>query len=227
MQRREAGEHREAHAQPRVRGATPDRERVPRRLHLCHVVRQRRPPRRDTAPPVVPGPAGPGVGPPSSGALRRSSVSSTGPRRSKPPARRARRPRRRRRRSPGRAACERRRVGLGEADRGPRAEAGRQRGDPVVVRLEQRLGLSGGSASMPSGTDGATSARSRPSPSSSAARRRVVVGEVDGAPPARRSGAAPSPWRGVRASAAPGGGTAHAAAARATGAGGCRSRGST
>ena len=38
---------------------------------------------------------------------------------------------------------ERPRVGFGEADRGPRAEPGRQRGDAVVVGLEQRLGLAG------------------------------------------------------------------------------------
>ena len=39
---------------------------------------------------------------------------------------------------------ERRRVGLGEADRGPGAERGRQLGDAVVVGGEQRLGLGGG-----------------------------------------------------------------------------------
>ena len=65
MQRRQAGEHGEAHAQPRVRGAAPDREGVPRRLHLGHVVRQRRPPARHVR--SWRSPAGPGWT--SSGAL--------------------------------------------------------------------------------------------------------------------------------------------------------------
>ena len=47
------------------------------------------------------------------------------------------------RESPVEEPRQRRGIGVGQPDRGPRAEPGGQRGDPVVVGGEQRLGLAG------------------------------------------------------------------------------------
>ena len=100
VQRRQAGEHREAHAQPRVGGPAPDGERVPRRLHRRHVVGHRRPPAR-RGPTRGPAPARGG-----SAAARRGAPASRAPGRGarSRPGRRARRPARTRRRTPRRAA---------------------------------------------------------------------------------------------------------------------------
>jgi hypothetical protein len=46
LQRREAGQHGEAHPQARVRGSAEGAERVPRRVHRGHVPGERGPPRR-------------------------------------------------------------------------------------------------------------------------------------------------------------------------------------
>ena len=84
----------------------------------------------------------------------------------------------------GEAAVEqpgqRRRIGLGEADRGPRAERSRQRGDAVVVGRQQRLGLGGGQR-LDAERDRRRDQRAR-EPVGVRERRalvRVVVGEVD------------------------------------------------
>ena len=122
---------------------------------------------------------------------------------------------------------ERRRVRLGEADRGPGAERGRERRDAVVVGLQQRLGLAGRER-LDAERDGGRHQRALEAVGADERRAAlgVVVGEVDG----RLGLAAQAQHPAVARRSSRGGSrrrTAHAAAARATGAGGCRSREAT
>ena len=76
---------------------------------------------------------------------------------------------------------ERRRVRLGESDRGPGAERGRERRDAVVVGLQQRLGLAGRER-LDAERDGGGHQRALEAVGADERRAalRVVVGEVDG-----------------------------------------------
>ena len=224
VQRREAGEHREAHAQARVGGPAPDGEGVPRRAAS---------PRRSRSAPATSGGAAGGGGRRRPGMDEQRRVAALERLEHRAEAlvagrvARARRPPRTRRRSPRRAAPrQRRRVGRGEADRGPGAERRGQRGDAVVIGVEQRLGLGGGQrldaerdrrgdqraveavgvARAPRGASGSWSARST---------RRLAA-----RPEAQRPAVATPRI----STAARGAATAPAAAARARDADGCRRR---
>ena len=119
---------------------------------------------------------------------------------------------------------QRRGIGRGEADRRPRAERRGQRGDALVVGVEQRLGLAGRER-----LDAQRRGRRHQhavEPVGLRERRPavgVVVGGVEGRLGLAGAGAGSSRGRRGRASAARGAATARAAAARARGAGGCRS----
>ena len=218
MQRRQAGEHREAHAQPWVRRTPPGGERVPGGLHGCDVAGQRAPPgwraRRPRGRPgmdeerrvaslehlehraqvLIAGRSGERVG--RHARAGEAVVEEAG--------------------EPGG-------VGRVQPHRGPRGERCREGGDAVVVGGEQRLRLARRQrldAERDRRRDqhaiDAVGVRERRSAVG------VVVVEVDAAPPARRAAAAPTRRRSAAASEARDAATERAAAARARGAGGCR-----